>query len=224
MSESREVERYVAGTLSAEEAARFEEALIAHPELAAEVSVRRRIRAGLSELEKNKELEAFLKPEVQRPPYIRYAAAAAVLVVLAAGIMTFWNRDGASPLQAFLPPSEVGTQSIVSSFILATTRSANVLAFEVQRDGGPVRLQILVDDATAAPFAVQLLAGDDHPPWLQFKESSISQTEDGFAVVYLDPRELDSGSYTLSLKSKSSAEQLFPFALIVTPQRKTAPD
>ena len=224
MNESRIVERYVAGTLSEEEKARFEEAMIERPELAADVSVRRRIKIGLSELEKNNELEALLKPDARRPAYLRYAAAAAVLVVVAAGLMTFWSREQPAPLQALLTSSEVASKPIVASFILATTRSTDVLAFEVQRDGGPVRLQILVDDATAAPFDVQLLGGDDQPPRLKFKESTISQTQDGYAVVYLDPHVLDSGSYTLSLKSKSGAEQQFPFALIVTPQRKTAPD
>ena len=211
MTESRDAERYVAGTLSAEDAARFEEAMIAHPELAADVSVRRRIKAGLSELEKNKELEAFLKPEAHRPSYVRYAAAAVVVVVIAAGIMTFRNRDGTPPLQALLTSSEVGTQPIVSSFILATTRSADVLAFEVQRDGGPIRLQILVDELAAAPFEVHLAAADS--PGTQIKKSTIAAVTDGFAVIYIDPRELASGTYTLTLTPASGAEQRFTFGL-----------
>jgi hypothetical protein len=216
VTESRDAERYVAGSLSEDEAARFEEAMIAQPELAADVSVRRRIKAGLSQLEKNNELEAFLKPEAQRPAYIRYAAAAAVLVLVAAGLMTFWNREGTAPLQALLTPSEVGTTPIVSSFILATTRSQDVLAFEVQRNGGPVRLQILVDDPAAAPFTVHL-AAEDPSGAKPIKDSAIAQVTDGFAVIYVDPRELTSGNYTMTLKSASGAEQRFPFGLRIRP-------
>lgn len=216
MTESRDVERYVAGTLSEEEKARFEEAMIERPELAADVSVRRRIKAGLSELEKNNELEVFLKPDVQRPAYLRYAAAAAVLVVLAAGLMTFWNRERSAPLQALLTASEVGSNPIVSSFILATTRSTDVLAFEVQRDGGPVRLQILVDDPGAAPFTVHL-AAEDSPSAKPIKDSTIAEVTDGLAVIFVDPRELASGNYTMTLKSASGAEQRFPFGLRIIP-------
>jgi hypothetical protein len=216
VTESRDAERYVAGVLSQEEAARFEEAMIEHPELAMDVSVRRRIKAGLSQLEKNNELQAFLEPEAQRPAYLRYAAAAAVLVIVAAGLMTFWRREGAAPLQALLTSSEVGTKPIVASFVLATTRSADLTAFEVQREGGPVRLQILVADAAAAPFTVQLSAADLSGA-KPIQVSTIAEVTDGFAVIYLDPRELDSGSYAMTLASASGPEQRFPFKLHVHP-------
>ena len=49
------------------------------------------------------------------------------------------------------------------------------------------------------------------------EEISITRVADGFAEIYLDPRELESGGYTLSLKPQSGAEQLFPFTLNVTP-------
>jgi preprotein translocase subunit Sec61beta len=210
----RDVERYVSGTLSEDDAARFEEAMIAHPELAADVSVRRRIKAGLSELEKNKELETFLKPQV-RPTYVRYAAAAAILVVIAAGLMTFWNREGAAPLHVLLTSTEVGSRPISTTFTLATTRSADEPVFEVQRAGGPVELQILVEDADAAPFTVHLAAQSSGAR--SIKDASVSQVASGFAFVWLEPRELDSGKYTLTLVSESGAEQHFPFQLRVVP-------
>ena len=130
--------------------------------------------------------------------------------------MTFWNRNGAAQLHALLTSKEVGTRPIVSSFILATTRSTDELTLEVQRDGGPVRLQILVDDPAAAPFAVHLEAVDASNA-KPMKDSTITEVTDGFAVIYVDPRELSSGSYTLTLKSASGAEQRFPFGLRVLP-------
>ena len=61
-----------------------------------------------------------------------------------------------------------------------------------------------------APFTARI--GDD--------EISITRVVDGFAEIYLDPRKLESGDYTLSLKSQSGAEQLFPFTLKVTPSNE----
>jgi len=215
VNESRDVERYMAGTLSEAELARFEEEMIAHPELAADVGVRRRIKAGLSRLEQNHELEVLLKEERGRPSYFRYAAAASVLVVVAAGIMTVWKREEPAPLQALFNSSEIGARQVATSFMLATTRSADKPAFEMRRNGGPVALRIVVDDTATAPFTVRLSTGKaDSTP---IQESSVAEVSDGFAVVYIDPRDLESGDYTLALKSGAGAEQLFPFRLNVLP-------
>ena len=187
--------------------------MIAHPELAADVSVRRRIKAGLSQLEQNHELEALLKEVPRRPNYLRYAAAASVLVVVAAGLMTFWNRETPS-LQALFNASDMGAKP-VASFILATTRSTDVQVLEIQRDAGQVELRLFVDAAGTPPFTARLTSGQTGASAIE--ESSISQLTDGFAVLYLEPRELHSGDYTLALESASGAEQLFPFKLHILP-------
>ena len=187
--------------------------MIAHPELAADVSVRRRIKAGLSQLEQNRELETLLKDEPRRPNYLRYAAAASVLVVVAAGLMTFWNR-GTPPLQALINASDMGANP-VASFTLATTRSTDVPVLEVQRDAGPVELRIFLDAAATPPFTARLTSGQAGTSAIE--DSSISQLTDGFALLYLEPRELQSGDYTLALEPASGDEQLFPFKLHVLP-------
>lgn len=213
MIETPSAERYVAGKLSEEELARFEVAMIERPDLAADVAVRRRIKDGLALLEERKELDAFLKT---RPAhYFRFAAAAAVLV-LAVGIVATWQRS-AAPLQALFNSSETGASRVASSFMLARTRSNELPTFAIQRSGGLVRLRVVVDDPDAAPFTVRMIASEPRADSRQFAESSISQTSDGFAEIYLDPRELETGGYTLSLKAASGAEQLFPFTLNVAP-------
>jgi hypothetical protein len=212
--ETPSAERYVAGKLSDEELALFEAAMIERPDLAADVAVRRRIKSGLALLEERKELDAFLKPA--RPAsYIRFAAAAAVLV-LAVGIVATWQR-AAPPLQAMFNSSETGASHVAASFMLARTRSNEIPNFAVQRSGGLVRLRVVVEDPDAAPFAVSMIAtaGDADTP--KIKDSSVPKTTDGFAEIYLDPRELESGGYTLSLRSPSGAEQRFPFTLNVAP-------
>ena len=208
-------ENYVAGKLSGEENARFEEAMIERPALAADVNVRRRIKSGLALLEERNELAPLLA-SAPRPRYLRYAAAAAVLV-LVAGFWSTWRGVPDQPAQALFSASEMGARKAAGSFMLVRTRSAKVDDFRVQRGDGPVRLQILVDDPTAAPFEVRLNAREKSTEATPLSQSSIPNTTDGYAEVYLDPRELESGSYVISLKSQSGAEQVFPFTLNITP-------
>lgn len=212
------VERYVAGTLSSEESARFEEAMIERPDLAADVNVRRRIKSGLSLLEERKELAPLLAPSASRPHYLRYAAAASVLV-LVVGLWSTWRGvpSQSQPVQALFSASEMGISKAAGSFILARPRSAKADLLVVQRNGGPVRLQVVVGDRAAVPFTVRLLPRGNSADARAFNLSSISQITDEYAEVYLDPRELESGDYTLSLKSQSGAEELFPFTLRIAP-------
>ena len=206
MTEQPTAERYVAGTLSEEEVARFEEAMIERPDLAADVNVRRRIKAGLSLLEERHELGTLLSQPVKRPQLLHYAAAAAIVVVMV-GLWSVWRMQPAHQVQTMFASVDAGESKVAASFMLVRTRSAQAPVFDVRRNDGLVRLQILVDDPAGAPFTARI--GDE--------EISITRVADGFAEIYLDPRELESGGYTLSLKPQSGAEQLFPFTLNVTP-------
>jgi hypothetical protein len=208
-------ESYVAGKLSGDENARFEEAMIERPALAADVNVRRRIKSGLALLEERNELAPLLA-SAPRPRYLRYAAAAAVLV-LVASFWSTWRGGPDQPAQALFSASELGARKAAASFMLVRTRSADASNFSVQRNDGPVRLQILVDDPTAAPFEARLMARGKSTDATAMHQSSIPNATDGFAEVYLDPRELESGSYELSLKPKSGAEQHFQFTLNIAP-------
>jgi len=206
-------ERYVAGTLSDEEVARFEAAMVDRPQLAADVNVRRRIKAGLELLEQRGQLAPLLAPASQRPQFLRYAAAAAVLVVVA-GFWGTWRYGATSPAAALLASSEIGAAKVAANFMLARTRAAGAPEFNVKRDAGLVRFRILVDNAGDAPFAVRLTAAEQSGT---FTDSTIPQTSDGFAEIYVDPRELNSGDYVMSVSSQSGAEQRFPFKLHVSP-------
>jgi hypothetical protein len=208
------VERFVAGTLSEEEVARFEEAMIERPDLAADVNVRRRIKAGMQLLEQRRELDPLLTPQSGKPQFVRYAAAAAVLVV-AAGLWTTWRGQWTAPDRPLISSSDIGATPIAATFMLARTRSADNPAFDVQRDGGPVQFRIVVEGPEATRLDVTLVAGTDPSGAVPIHESSATVAADGFAEIYLDPRGLNTGAYAFSLKSQSGAEQRFPFELRV---------
>lgn len=214
LTEQPTVERYVAGTLSEEEVARFEEAMIERPELAADVNVRRRIKAGLQVLEQRRELDSLLESAVRKPQYLRYAAAAAVLVV-AAGLWSTWRGQWATPDKVLFASSEVGASPIAATFMLAHTRSADIPVFNVQRDGGRLRFRVLVEEPEAGRFDVTLVSLTAPSGEVPVHESSMPVAADGFVEVYLEPRGLSTGTYALSLKPPSGAEQRFPFELRV---------
>jgi len=215
LTEQPTAERYVAGTLSDEEVARFEEAMIDRPDLAADVNVRRRIKAGLQLLEQRQELDPLLSTANRRPQFLRYAAAAAVLVVVA-GSWSVWRFQAAGPAQVLFSATEIGTANVAKNLLLARTRAAGASVFTVPRNAGLLHFQILVDDPDGTPFVVHLAATATSGA-ISFNESTIPQTTDGFADIYVDPRELNSGDYVLSVRSQSGAEQTFPFTLHVTP-------
>ena len=188
--------------------------MIERPDLAADVNVRRRIKAGMQLLEQRRELDSLLTPQSRRPQFVHYAAAAAVLVV-AAGLWTTWRGQWAAPDRPLISSSDIGASPIAATFILARTRSADIPVFDVQRDGGRVRFRVLVEGPEAAPLDVTLVAVTDPSGAVAIHESSATIAADGFAEIYLDPRGLSSGGYALSLKSLSGGEQRFPFELRV---------
>jgi hypothetical protein len=215
LTEQPNAERYLAGTLSEEEVARFEEAMIERPELAADVNVRRRIKAGLQLLEERRELDPLLAQAIPKPQYLRYAAAAAVLVV-AMGLWSTWRGQWATPDGTLISSRDIGASPIAATFMLARTRSADTPAFDVQRDGGPVRFRILIDGPEAAPVDVKLVAVTGTSEAVPIHETTTTIAADGFAEIYLDPRGLNTGAYVFSLKAQSVAEQRFPFELRVS--------
>src|SRR5689334_9000237 len=99
MSPTESAERYVAGRMSEAEEQLFETTMLERPELAAEVDARQRMKAGLQTLEARGELDALLARS--RPsPYVRYAAAAGVVLVLIAIIVLWRNSDKTPPAMA----------------------------------------------------------------------------------------------------------------------------
>src|SRR3982751_1189856 len=95
MSSTDSAQRYIAGLMDEAEEQRFEESMLENPPLAAEVDARQRMKAGLQRLEERGELAALLAQPPAPSRFLRYAAAAAVLLVLGAGV-TYWRSGSPS--------------------------------------------------------------------------------------------------------------------------------
>jgi hypothetical protein len=198
-SDSREnpdLDAYVAGTASEADAARFEEALIASPKLAAELDVRQRIKAGLESLETRGQLQPLLK-KTRPTGWVVYAlAASAVIALIAAG--TIW-RSGIrerellahKPVLSLTTP--VGLGAFDGSVILARTRGAPPKV-TVSHRGSIVQLRLPL--MTQLPdMELRLDAIDGEKPVL------LPVSEAGFVEVYLDTTRLDPGRHSLVLSS-----------------------
>ena len=212
MPDTPSAERYVAGTLSEEEIARFEETMIERPDLAADVNVRQRIRAGLELLEQRQQLQPFLAPAVSRG-YSRMAAAAAVLCVAISGTWLGLRQFDDRPA-VMLTDAQTRDAPIAGPFTLALTRSRTEPPPIVKPAQGLIHIQLLVSEA--ATFDVALRRSGDHTETIGSRVRAASQDE--FVHVFLDAAQLGDGAFEIELTAADGTSRSFPFKLIRAPE------
>jgi len=213
MADRPDVDAYIAGNLSDEEVARFEELMIETPALAAEVDVRRRIKGGMELLEKRGQLDTML--EEQPRQNFRFLAAAAS--VLAAAIILTWlygNRFSGD----VVPQVEVGsllsamggtTHDTGATFTLARTRSGEPPVLRVAGANRLSRIRILTGRSEGL-LSVGLSSAETRLPDLPV---SAGVASDGFAEVILNSRNLRPGRYELVVTPETGDAVRYPFVL-----------
>jgi hypothetical protein len=208
-----ELDAYVAGTASEAEQARFEEALIANPQLAAELDVRQRIKAGLALLDSRGQLQPMLNQP--RPPAWRMALAASVAIALVA---TGWiwrstnhERELLAQKPALSQASPAGMGMFDGSVILAGVRGAPV-KITVDHPGSIIQLRMPLGDP--GPDArLRLTTGP-------VKQAAIPvQASGAYTLVYLDTTGLEPGVHELVLST--GGQDVDTFELEITFRRDT---
>jgi hypothetical protein len=206
---TRSVERYVAGRMDEEEERKFEELILAQPDIAAEVDAHRRIKAGLERLEEHGELQELLGRPV-RPNYVKYALAASVLVAIVATAV-FWrsSSDATAPTLATSLAELYGVDAnpgISGTYLLASHRSrAEETVITAIRGAGAIRLQAVADATNATAFAVSLARIAGNSP-TSLAQSVLSRNADrGMVEIFLDPGSLGAGRYRLRLTPQGVA-------------------
>jgi len=219
MSSTDSAQRYVAGLMDEAEEQRFEESLLDNPPLAAEVDARQRIKAGLQRLEQRGELSALLAQPAAPSRFIRYAAAAAVLLVLGAGI-SYWKSGTAShafiagSLQA-LTGAGNSSHGVAATYLLASTRARpEETVIATPPGGGLVRIEVVPDSGTERPYTASLarIAGTEEK---SLADHVVVQGAPGASLVdvYLDPASLEPGDYRLRL---SAGDVTYDYAFKLT--------
>lgn len=208
MSTDSRAERYVAGRMTTEEIAAFEADMMAREDIAADVAVRQRIKAGLSRLEERGELDAVLNAP-ERPVSRGVAMAASIVVALVvAGLFVWRGREepASSSLVTLVRPSP--NEAHASSFILAATRAdARVPEIKVPADGTPIELRLMVDSGSRGPFEVEL-AGS---------RMTVSASRDGFVDVELRANKSGSEKFEITVTPASGTAEKFEVELTAAP-------
>jgi hypothetical protein len=204
MNDAPAAARYVAGHMSEAEIAEFEAQMLSRPELAADVNVRQRIKAGLELLEERQELSAIVSGVATRRRRALALAAGIAVAAISASLVVWYQRgDRASHLLAI---ETIKQSADTPSFLLATLRGSGPPVIDIGMDAEFVELRIMVEGSGS--FDVRLVP--DAPGGITVKPG-----EDGLLTVALQVKGLDDGAYYLSVwaAGRPESEQRFPFEL-----------
>ena len=104
MNDAPAAARYVAGRMSEAEIAEFESQMLSRPDLAADVNVRQRMKAGLQVLEERQELSEIITGVANRRRRMLALAAGIAVAAISASLVVWYQRgDRASHLLAIAP-------------------------------------------------------------------------------------------------------------------------
>ena len=193
------VDRYCAGRMSPEEQERFEEHLVGDAQLAQQVAITLRLRAGLAELERTQNLDGLLRPQ-SRTRFLPLAAAASLLIIVAGGLLYRTMTGAEIHVRTSLAEIAAGTPGVpqVSTHLLIGTRGADE-EHEIVVPGSAqvIALRVLPDQpATSGRYRVWVASAAG-----QARGSGTAATADreGFVQIYIEARRLQPGSYQVTL-------------------------
>jgi hypothetical protein len=205
MKDAPAAARYVAGRMSESEIAEFESQMLSSPELAADVNVRQRIKAGLELLEERQVLGGIVSGAHRAARHRRLALAAGLAVVAVSATLVWWSVRGDHSSHLFAA-GEISQAPSTPSFMLAAIRGGAAPVLEVPAGTEFVELRTLVDGD--GDYEVRLV-----PDASGGIRASVGT--DGLIRVGLRVSGLQSGSYHLSVtpSGQSGSEQKFAFQL-----------
>jgi hypothetical protein len=197
------IERYLSGTLTADEEQAFEEAYLGDQELLDQVQAAERLREGIKELDRAGGLERLRTPARWRQWLAspRYAAAASVLLAVSVGFSTMLYREN------------VDLRATGSSQASERTR---LVRLEVVRSGGDPR-EILapeLDERTVLQLDAGAVAYDTYRGTVMRRDGDRSETiwsradlvaeSDETVLIGVPGRALPPGDYEARLEGRMS--------------------
>jgi hypothetical protein len=209
MSPTESAERYVAGRMSEEEEQQFETAMLERPELAAEVDARQRMKAGLQVLEARGELDALMVRS-RLSPYVRYAAAACVVLVLIAGFALVRSYLEAPPpaIAGSLKGLALGSTGrvIEGPYLLVGTRGRQDEAVISLKPGiHAIQLQVMPDFADNRFLLASLSKVSAGKDSALVEDVRVENSGSGLFNIFLNPALLGSGRYRLTVRRPAAA-------------------
>ena len=187
--------------MTAQEQERFEIQLVAESELAAEVELTRKMRAGLRELERRGEIEGLAVPSSRGMN--RWLLACAAVIVMSVGATLLYrslrSTGGVLSIATSLaevtrdpsaPPRVLGTYVLTST--RAQTRDTEIV---IPAGTGLIQLQALPDaPPTPAGYRIELI---DLQTGVHASRAGVSGSSAGLLQIYLDVDAIRPGEYEL---------------------------
>jgi hypothetical protein len=205
-------ERYVAGQLTAEEAAEFEEYLLEHPEVIDELEAARHLRLGLRTLSERRDMPAGLRSA--RSPRGWWLIAAGIAAAVVGAVFFKLQPAGDSMLATSLEQlsATLRKDEIAGEYLLVRTRGGPVdITLPNARLPVMVSLQSPVDTSNVAHSVGLACSGKTLAI-----ASDVRADANGMLVVFLDPASLSPGDCEFQVETGNS-KQLFPVRFVRLP-------
>jgi hypothetical protein len=201
------IEQYVAGKLSEAEADAFEDSCVANPELARQVELEQRLKAGLALVASGSTAEF-----VRADSHVgwKVAIAASILFFVGAGAWLFQHVTGVRPQTLATVATE--EQRHGTSMRLALVRGADSLPHLPR---GTVRVEIvgLFDPGFHYTVALDRIEPDQRISTVATLYGQ-HPTSPVTLEVMIDSEQLDAGSYLLRVRKQASDEESLDFSFV----------
>jgi hypothetical protein len=191
--------------------------MLEQPEVAAEVDVRQRMKAGLERLAERGELNALLADDgpARRSPWFAFAAAAVLLLGFG---LAYWRWVAPEPIAmagSLAALTHAASANAVSAtYVLASTRTRpDETRISARSGDAPFTIQVATGSASNR-FTASLLRMQDGGTAPVVQGVPVTGTVPGLVDVYLNPAALTSGQYLLQLTPEAGgAPEEFSFSL-----------
>ena len=201
-----QIEQFVAGRMSENDARAFEEYCVANPEFAKQVEFEQRLKTGITLVSRGSTAEF-----VRSTPSVRWQLAAGILVVLFVGFLG-WHKFGPHGAPAIMAAVSTDAQRNGKSLRLALVRGSESTP---TLPSGRVRVEIagLFDPGFQYSIALDRLdtkRNIDTVATLYGQHPASPMTLE----VMVDSRQLESGTYSLRVRKQASAEEALDFEFL----------
>lgn len=201
----QQIEQYVAGGMSANEARAFEDYCVAHPEFARQVELEQRLKAGFAQVARGSTAE-FVRSS--RPMRWQMAAAAAGIAMTLFMMFYAWNRFAPTadrPILAMVSPDAAGARTLR----LALVRGNHGIP-ALQSDLLRVEIAGLFDMGFHYSIALDRI---DQQKNIQTVATlhGVRPTSPVSLQVMVDGDQLPPGSYSLHVRKQTSVDEPLDF-------------
>jgi hypothetical protein len=187
--EQQILERYLAGQLTVEEVAEFEEHLLENPELVAHLEAARKLKLGLRTLSQRGTLSSLL--DARRNHTARWLMAAGVAAAVVGTALLTLRPVSVNLIVASLRelPETLRGKQLAGEYILVRTRGEPV-EITLPKTPAPIAVSMEVPHGIKSPnYSVALVCGGK----TLSTANDLRVNPDDMVVVFVDPSTLDAG-------------------------------